>query len=213
MFVVNLGGSYCNMGNHYRVRKQPAIALDWYAKAIAALEPAFQQQPKDRQTRIFLCNAYWGRGETLSSLGRHAEAVDDCNRGLELDEAPMRSQLRSLRARSRARLGEYQLATAEAEEVVAAPNSSGKRLGEAAAVFALASATVRQDSQLPEPNRAGLADQYANRAMEFLRQAVAKGILNLESLKNDTDLEPLRSRPEFCQLVTETEQKTKTKPR
>jgi hypothetical protein len=41
----------------------------------------------------------------------------------------------------------------------------------------------------------------ANRAMSALRRAVAAGYRNLAHMQTDTDLDPLRSRPDFQALM------------
>jgi serine/threonine-protein kinase len=52
-------------------------------------------------------------------------------------------------------------------------------------------------------------ERLANRALEFLRQAIAKGYENLAVLKTDKDLDSLRSRQDFNKLVHDVEQKNK----
>jgi hypothetical protein len=56
--------------------------------------------------------------------------------------------------------------------------------------------------------RTRLKTQDADRAMEFLRQAVAKGFQDAAALKTDPDLAPLRSRDDFRELMQELEHKT-----
>ena len=50
---------------------------------------------------------------------------------------------------------------------------------------------------------------YAERAMELLRQAVAKGWRHPRVIKEDPDLEPLRARQDFQKLLAELEEKAK----
>ncbi len=45
----------------------------------------------------------------------------------------------------------------------------------------------------------------SHRAMEWLRRAVAAGYRNLTILRTDTDLDPLRSRPDFQLLMMDLE--------
>jgi hypothetical protein len=44
-------------------------------------------------------------------------------------------------------------------------------------------------------------DAYAVRAMATLRRAVAEGFRDLNTLRKDEDLDPLRSRPDFQALL------------
>ena len=61
--------------------------------------------------------------------------------------------------------------------------------------------------------RQALAEQYAARALELLGMAQATGYFkkqaNLQRLRNDNDLDPLRPRAEFRKLLDELEQKGK----
>ena len=54
-----------------------------------------------------------------------------------------------------------------------------------------------------------LQDQYAIRAVEALRKAVAKGYKNVARMKNETDLDLLRKREDFQKLMAELEAKQK----
>src|SRR5262249_45275541 len=56
---------------------------------------------------------------------------------------------------------------------------------------------AEKDERLSVERRPELADSYAERAVGSLRQAVAKGYKDLEALKKQPDLEPLRSREDF----------------
>jgi hypothetical protein len=47
--------------------------------------------------------------------------------------------------------------------------------------------------------------EYADRAMELLRQAVKAGFKNVAHMKKDTDLDMLRERDDFKKLVEELE--------
>jgi hypothetical protein len=48
---------------------------------------------------------------------------------------------------------------------------------------------------------------YGDAAMEFLCDAVSKSYENVEQMKKDTNLDPLRQRNDFCKLVVEMEGK------
>ena len=63
-----------------------------------------------------------------------------------------------------------------------------------ACVFAASSAAAENDGNLAPADRSRLKSQYADRAMDFLRQAVAEGYQDTSMLKGDPDLASLRSR-------------------
>ena len=68
---------------------------------------------------------------------------------------------------------------------------------------------AEQDDQLPEAQRKPLAQTYADRAMTILRQAVQNGYKDVDHLKKDTDLDPLRSCADFRKLIADLESKAK----
>jgi hypothetical protein len=70
-----------------------------------------------------------------------------------------------------------------------------------------AATTRARDAKLSEGQRRQRARGYAERAMGLLRQAVAKGYNDAGEIKKDKNLDPLRSRPDFQQLLAEMEHK------
>jgi hypothetical protein len=66
-----------------------------------------------------------------------------------------------------------------------------------------------RDKQLPEPDRRTFAEQYTAWAIELLKKLRSADLFKNEStrvlLKEDHDLDPLRSRPDFQELVREIE--------
>jgi serine/threonine protein kinase/tetratricopeptide (TPR) repeat protein len=75
----------------------------------------------------------------------------------------------------------------------------------AAGFFSRCIPLAEKDAKLPEAKRKDLAKSYADRAVEALRQAVAKGYKDADHLKKDPDLDPLRERDDFRQLLAELE--------
>ena len=72
-----------------------------------------------------------------------------------------------------------------------------------ACVFSRASADAEHDTKLSTADRARLKARYADRAMEYLRQAVAEGWGNPGVAKKDADLDPLRARKDFQKLLAD----------
>jgi hypothetical protein len=68
---------------------------------------------------------------------------------------------------------------------------------------------AEKDAKLPEAKRKVLAQEYADRAMAALRQAVAKGYKDVEHTKKDSDFDPLRQRDDFKMLLATLEEKAK----
>jgi hypothetical protein len=77
----------------------------------------------------------------------------------------------------------------------------------AACVNARSSVVVRQDAKLSKSEREHRAEQYAERAMGWLRKARAagyfKGAAAMEALKSEDDLAPLRDRDDLKKWLDE----------
>jgi hypothetical protein len=58
---------------------------------------------------------------------------------------------------------------------------------------------------------AGKKQDYSDRAMELLRKAVKAGYNDAAHIKQDTDLDPLRDRDDFKNLLAELEAKPRPK--
>ena len=61
---------------------------------------------------------------------------------------------------------------------------------------------------LAERDNQERAQAYADGAVATLRQAVQNGYKDVAHMKKDTDLDPLRSHPEFQKLMKEVENAT-----
>ena len=66
---------------------------------------------------------------------------------------------------------------------------------------------MEHDAKLPNAKRQEVTRSYADRALATLRQAVQNGYKDAAHMKKDTDLDPLRSRPDFQKLLADLEQK------
>jgi hypothetical protein len=116
---------------------------------------------------------------------------------------------RVCRAGFLARRGDYTRATDEADAAAGQEGLHSGSLLNIGCVFARSAAAAENDSKIAPSERNRLKAQYANRAMEFLHQAVARGLQNAAQIKTDPDLAPLRPREDFQKLVQEVEQKSK----
>jgi hypothetical protein len=104
--------------------------------------------------------------------------------------------------------GEKEQQQAEVEALLRQPNLSSLNVYNAACVFSRASA-ADHDTKLSPTDHNRVKARYAERAMDLLRQAVAKGWRHPSVIKKDPDLEPLRGRKDFQKLLAELEKQTK----
>ena len=111
---------------------------------------------------------------------------------------------RCLRASALAQMGDYVRAVKEADDVATQEGSYGFNLG---CVYSRCSAAVDKDTKPSSAERAKLKEQYAIRAIAFLRQDKE---LDVYSARNDPDLAPMRDREDFKKLVRDLEKQTKT---
>jgi len=83
-------------------------------------------------------------------------------------------------------------------------------------VYSLCSSAAANDARLPPAERARLADKYGVRAVELLRKAQAAGYFRepgrLAHMREDEDLDAIRTRPDFRRLLVEVESEAKPEP-
>jgi serine/threonine protein kinase/tetratricopeptide (TPR) repeat protein len=199
-YVADRAQAYFRFGDVLRDNGRPQDALDWYARSVATLESLLAKEKRLAEARVWLRQAHEGRARALDVLRRHAEAVQDWKRALELDDGRHRRVRQLGRAISQAHLsGDHRRALAAA--AVLAKDADGLTLEWLARLCALASAVVKA---------ADLREQYASRAVQLLRQAAGKGHQDGGYLKEGTDLAPLRRRADFQKLLAEGEAKRET---
>jgi tetratricopeptide (TPR) repeat protein len=199
-YRIDLGATQANFGRLLAKQRQPELALEWYAKAIATLKGVLAQVEVDVAAYRNLRNAHSARAEALDlGLKRYAEALADWDRAVELSPKPEQPQLRLRRAACRVWAGQVDAATQEAEEV--AKNANAVTVFNAACVFALASAR-------PDETGSSLSKETcAKRAVALLRQAVAKDAKIAEYITRDVNLHALRKLDDFKKLLAELEEK------
>jgi tetratricopeptide (TPR) repeat protein len=209
-YAVALGGTYCNLGSLITASRRVQDALQPYRKAIQLLREVLAKDNRLVMARQFLRNSHWGRALALKKLKRHAEAVRDWDRAIELDEGPNRRPFRISRAVSLARAGDHVKAVADANALLQGYDVNGAELYNLACVCALALEAVEAAASKGKAESEKLKEQYAERALELLRQASAKGYKEIAHMKKDKDLDPLRQRQDFKKLIAELESRTKS---
>jgi tetratricopeptide (TPR) repeat protein len=190
---------------------KPDKALEWENRLIDWLEARLRQGSlSGPQRKIVLPNAYFARAGLLVELGQHNQAVADFDRALEAGlGAPSALPCRVVRAATLARVGEHKRAVAEVEALATNRQAPPADLCSLACACALSVEAVRRDAGSPSAQRGALAEHYGARAVELLGKAKAAGFFkdaaNRQELKNDPDLQSLRSRDDFQKLLAEVE--------
>ena len=70
---------------------------------------------------------------------------------------------------------------------------------------AVTAVVLKQDPKTPGTDATRLANDEADRAMARLKQAVAAGYKDADHMKKDKDLDTLRDREDFKELLAELE--------
>jgi tetratricopeptide (TPR) repeat protein len=198
-YAADLAGSYYNLGALRQNSKQPAGALDWLSKSITTAEPIVRRDPRLVKARRTLVLAHWARAKAHWRARRHADAVKDWDRTVELDDGRHSTELRLLRAFTLTGLADHARAAADAEAVAKVPKASADDLFKAAAILAK-SAELSQD-------RPGLSEEYAARAVAVLRQAVDRGFRDPVQLRAVLEFNFVRGRADFQKVQRELDER------
>lgn len=191
-YQIELGASYCNYGILVRDGGRASESLYWFDKAIAMLTPVHRAEPRDVTTQQFLRNSHANRAGAYDALKKHADAVHDWDRAVELSPPGERPEMRASRATSRLQAGMVAEAMAEVAELTKLSGWDAGPRYDFACVYAVASRKVAEKKQ-----------EYADRAMELLQNAIAAGYKDVTHMKKDKDLDALRERSDFKKLMEE----------
>jgi eukaryotic-like serine/threonine-protein kinase len=150
----------------------------------------------------------WGLAASLVSLDRSAEAVpliDECvqyatRKVVDPRLIPGVMNLRLRHFEKMKDVAGVRLTAAMWEQL---NRTDVESLYIAAQMRAIAAAVITNDEKTADVDATRLAKQDADRAMVWLRQAVAAGYQNVELMKEDNDLIALRSREDFEMLLAE----------
>jgi hypothetical protein len=109
------------------------------------------------------------------------------------------------RAITLAKQGDHARATDEAEAIARRDGLTNGNVYDLACLCSRASAAAGRDDRLSPAGRARLKAQHAERAMDFLKKAVAMGHSKPAFVRTDHDLDALRDRDDFRKLLTDLE--------
>jgi serine/threonine protein kinase/tetratricopeptide (TPR) repeat protein len=201
IYGIDLGGTQTNLARLLAKKRQPEPALEWYGRAISTLEGVHRQVKDNAAARRLLRDAHQERARTLDiDLQRSVEALADWDKAVQLSPEPVQPELRMRRAACGVRAGRVDAATQEAD--VVAKSGNAVSLFNAACVYSLAA------GRADETGSALSKEACAKRAVAMLMQAVDSDPKLAERLKRDDDLQALRHRDDFKQLLAENGKKS-----
>jgi predicted RNA polymerase sigma factor len=131
--------------------------------------------------------------DVLVSLGKPGESIPQWDHAIALSPPAAQRGLVIRRAHAVACSGAHEQAMNVVDRLEAERDLTANQSYDLACVCAQAAAVV---GIVP-----AVKEAYALRAIALLRQAVQSGFRAFETLKNDRDLDSLRSRPDFKALL------------
>jgi tetratricopeptide (TPR) repeat protein len=198
-YQVDLGRTRYNLADLIRDRQgQPADSLPWFDKAIETLAAAHAKEPRDVTANKHLRNSYWGRAQALDALHRPAEAMKGWQKAIELSSEPEVVIVRASRATSWVKAGRVAEGFAEIGRLTGAGEWNELQCYEVARFYAVTTGKAIDNKQ---------KKGYGDRAMGLLRKAVQAGWKDGAHMAKDSDLDPLRDREDFRQLLKELDAK------
>ncbi|HET6325065.1 MAG TPA: protein kinase, partial [Planctomycetaceae bacterium] len=159
----------------------------------------------DVRLRGTLCQGM--RGVIYYRLERFPEALTDINEVLEKKIEPKSFGI--VRAAILAKSGKHREGTEAAEKLLVKPGTPlNEFVFDSACVYSAALDGLAKDQTLSDKQKAETAHAYAARSIDLLRRAIKAGYAKFDKIREsgpagDRDLDPLRSRDEFKQLLRE----------
>jgi tetratricopeptide (TPR) repeat protein len=192
-------------------------ALAWIDKALATLQAQEQGPAGAFASRFAWFIAYLARAGTLLDLGRPVEAEAEWERAMALDKGRSRHYLAFVHAMiEERRTGRDQAAVYREHYAGAVAEYEGNPTNAypmgcaaflAAELYAQASKAAAQDDRLSSAERHQRAERYASLALSYLekdrRMDYFRSGVHWQRLRQDHELDPLRSRPAFQKLLAE----------
>jgi hypothetical protein len=179
--------------------------ISWNGKAADKLEQAVKANPQWAEAKRILAQVAAGTASALAQQGRHAESLPEWDRSVLHATGRNLLLYRSYRALSRVKAGDWKAAAADLGADLEAPPTLVEIDFRLACVGALCAEAVRRDSGLSVSQRQEQAEHLVNQAMHLLRRLHQAGAFKdpqtLQDLRGEPDLDSLRQRPEFKELL------------
>jgi tetratricopeptide (TPR) repeat protein len=217
----NLAFTHKSLGNVHLLAGQRAQAEADTRRGLQIWQKLAREHPDVPLYAARVGSSYEGLAVVQGAQGKLDAALESLDKAIEALERFLERQPRSPQERlvlTNARInrlngfamrGDHARAVREAEAIAGNEELNSVHLYNMVCLHSRCATAAGKDAKLPQAERTMLQEQYAARAIEYLRQAVAKGYQNLPLIKSDSDLNPLRGREDFKKLVEEAEKKIK----
>src|SRR5262249_24379161 len=184
----SLGRCHAILGMAYRDQGLTEKAEAAQQEAVEIFEKLAKEHPDVLDFAYDVGRCYTELGLTANRAGRPDAAVDRYDKAIAILESVLgrglgaaRNSLLSTRldrATARAARGDHAQATAEADALARQTDLNSGHHYDLACAFSQSSAAADRDAKLSPGDRVRLKARYADRAMEYLRQAIAEGWRN-----------------------------------
>jgi eukaryotic-like serine/threonine-protein kinase len=217
----NLGSTHTSLGLVYHDVGQDAQSEEEIRRALQIFQKLAREHPDVPLYAAQVGSSYNRLGTVEGAQGKLDAAQASCDKAIEVLGRFLERQPRSPRERNQlilarvnlagifAARGDHARTAQEAEAIAGKEELTSASLYNIGCLYSRCAAAAGKDAKLPPVERTMLQEQYADRAIEYLRQSVAKGVHNLPIFKTDPDLDALRGREDFKKLVEEAEKKVK----
>jgi len=197
--MMNVGQAYLYAKPH-----RPTEAVEWFERAVqrlAVAKPPQPGQPDNSSPKKWL---RWNYAIALNWLDRGVDAIGQMDLALKHAEPGEVPFWGMMRARYQAKTAAWRDAERAVETLLKTPPDPKPTwfLWDAALAYAQCSRRAGEAKQ---------RDRYAESAVKLLNQAVANGWDDLPLLLWDPDVQPLRDRTDFQELVTDLKKKVAPK--
>jgi tetratricopeptide (TPR) repeat protein len=211
-------GAYHNSGEPlYRLRRYPE-AVAAFQESRRILEQLREKDPGVPAYRRDLANTWMALGKAWRAQDKPRQTAEAFQQSLALwkglvKQFPDDTHYRMALAGTRAEMGDHAEAAREAEDLIKRIPDRAVGCYQAACIVSVCVSAVAKDTDLPEAQRLKLEQQYRERALAMLRDAVKEGFRGRDLLRKDPDLEPLRAHADFQKLLSELGERAKQTPK
>jgi serine/threonine protein kinase/tetratricopeptide (TPR) repeat protein len=211
----HLAMHYSGLGSLYQDIGRPDKAEAPSHQAVAIAEKLIRENPTSPDRAILLARSYSRLARLENSRGNMKGILDWTGKGMRvlqpaLEKEPNHAvalpEFRDLRTGSnvaQARLGNHAQAAKDGSEMAKEKGLTPVDIYNVACIYSRCAESAEKDVNLSSASRVELTEQYTHQAMDFLRQAIAKGFKSVPALRTDPDLDSLRKRDDFNKLLRE----------
>jgi serine/threonine protein kinase/tetratricopeptide (TPR) repeat protein len=207
----SLARSQTVLGRTYSLNSKHEKAEEVQQQALQAFEDLAREHPDVQAFAYDVGRCYQELGHTADRDGRPGPARARYDKAIKiLEGASSKGYMKAREVAMTARIGRASTLAAEGKHARAAedgealakrPNLTSINDYDIACLFSRSASAAERDPTLTHTDRARLKARYADRAMDFLRDAVAGGYGNPVAMRADIDLDPLRARDDFRTLI------------